>query len=196
MICAMELNLDLNKKYTYADYLTWLDDKRRELINGFIRMMTPAPKRIHQEISSNLHGEFKYYLKKKNCKVYHAPFDVRFVENNERGDKKIENVVQPDISVICDLSKLDDRGCLGAPDFIIEITSPTSGKRDAKEKYALYEKFGVKEYWIVFPEEKLIYQYVLNNNKYEQKGIFAEDDIISPQILPELKIDLNYVFEN
>jgi Uma2 family endonuclease len=191
----MELNLDLNKKYTYADYLTWLDDKRRELINGFIRMMTPAPRRIHQKISSNLLVEIKQYLKNGKCEVYHAPFDVRLVET-DKGDKKIENVVQPDIAVICDLSKLDDRGCLGAPDFIIEITSPSTGKRDAKEKYALYEKYGVKEYWIVFPEEKLVYQYVLNNNKYEQKGIYADDEKISPHIFPDLDIDLNYVFED
>ncbi len=193
----MELNLDLNKKYTYADYLTWLDDKRRELINGFIKMMTPAPKRIHQEISGNLYGDLKYYLKKKNCKVYHAPFDVRLVENDEKGDKQIENVVQPDITVICDLSKLDDRGCLGAPDFIIEIVSPASSKTDLKDKYQLYEKFGVKEYWIVHPDSQAVYQYVLNaDGKYEQKGIYVKDDKISPHIFPELKIDLNYVFED
>jgi len=191
----MELNLDLNKKYTYADYLTWLDDKRRELINGFIRMMTPAPKRIHQEISFNLTNILGNYLKNKKCKVYYSPFDVRLVET-DKGDKKIENVVQPDIAVICDLSKLDDRGCLGAPDFIIEITSPSTGKRDAKEKYALYEKYGVREYWIVFPEEKLVYQYVLKNRKYEQNGIFADDDKISPHIFPDLEIDLSYVFED
>ena len=191
----MELNLDLNKKYTYADYLTWLDDKRRELINGFIRMMTPAPKRIHQEISFNLTNILGNYLKNKKCKVYYSPFDVRLVET-DKGDKKIENVVQPDIAVICDLSKLDDRGCLGAPDFIIEITSPSTGKRDAKEKYALYEKYGVREYWIVFPEEKLVYQYVLKNRKYEQNGIFADDEKISPHIFPDLEIDLSYVFED
>ena len=192
----MELNLDLNKKYTYADYLTWLDDKRRELINGFIRMMTPAPKRIHQEISAHLLKDFTNYFYNKKCKVYHAPFDVRLVENGEKNDKKVENVVQPDIAVICDLSKLDDRGCLGAPDMIIEITSPGSGKRDAKEKYALYEKYGVREYWIVFPEEKLVYQYVLKNGKYKQNGIFADDEKISPHIFPDLEIDLNYVFED
>jgi Uma2 family endonuclease len=158
-------------------------------------MMTPAPRRIHQEVSMKLSAGIEWYLKGKKCKVYHAPFDVRLVET-DKGDKKIENVVQPDIAVICDLSKLDDRGCLGAPDFIIEITSPSTGKRDAKEKYALYEKYGVKEYWIVFPEEKLVYQYVLNNNKYEQKGIYADDEKISPHIFPDLDIDLNYVFED
>ncbi len=193
----MELNLDLNKKYTYADYLTWLDDKRRELINGFIRMMTPAPARKHQKISFKLGLKLGAFFENRKCEVYSAPFDVRLVEKDKKNDKQIENVVQPDISVICDLSKLDDRGCLGAPDFIIEIISPASSKRDAKEKYALYEYFGVKEYWIVFPGEKLIYQYVLNEKgKYEQQGIYVKDDKISPHIFPELKIDLNYVFED
>jgi Uma2 family endonuclease len=192
----MELNLDLNKKYTYADYLTWLDDKRRELINGFIRMMTPAPRRIHQKISSNLLVEIKQYLKNGKCEVYHAPFDVRLVET-DKGDKKIENVVQPDIAVICDLSKLDERGCLGAPDFIIEIVSPSSSKTDLKDKYQLYEKFGVKEYWIVHPDSQAVYQYVLNaKGKYEQHDIYVKEDEISPYILPDLKIDLNYVFED
>ena len=126
----MELNLDLNKQYTYADYLTWLDDKRRELINGFIRMMTPAPRRIHQKLSMRLSLKIGFFLEKKQCEVYHAPFDVRFVEKSRTNDKDIINVVQPDISIICDLSKLDDKGCLGAPDMIIEILSPSSKKTD------------------------------------------------------------------
>ncbi|MCF6240447.1 MAG: Uma2 family endonuclease [Bacteroidales bacterium] len=192
----MELQLDLNKQYTYADYLTWLDDKRRELINGFIKIMTPAPRRIHQEISSYLHRDIANYLRKKSCKVYHAPFDVRLIEKDKTADKEIINVVQPDISVICDLSKLDDRGCLGAPDFIIEILSPSTSKTDLKDKYALYQKFGVKEYWIVFPTEKVIYQYVLEKGKYEQKGIYVEDEPISPHIFPDLSIDLKEVFKD
>ncbi len=191
----MELQLDLNKKYTYADYLTWLDDKRRELINGFIKMMTPAPRRIHQEISSCLHRDISNYLRKKECKVYHAPFDVRLIDKDKTSDKEIINVVQPDISVICDLSKLDDRGCLGAPDLIIEILSPASSKRDLSEKYELYQNFGVKEYWVVFPSEKVIQQFILLNKKYELKGSFVEGDVISPNIFPDLKINLDEIFK-
>ncbi len=191
----MELNLDLNKKYTYADYLTWLDDKRRELINGFVKMMTPAPRRIHQEISSYLHRDISNYLRKKKCKVYHAPFDVRLIEKDKTSDKEIINVVQPDISVICDLSKLDERGCLGAPDFIIEILSPASNKRDLKEKYELYQNFRVKEYWIVFPSEKVIQKFVLVSKKYELKGSFVEGDIISPNLFPDLKINVDDIFK-
>ncbi len=191
----MELQLDLNKKYTYADYLTWLDDKRRELINGFVKIMTPAPRRIHQEISSYLHRDISNYLRKKKCKVYHAPFDVRLIEKDKTSDKEIINVVQPDISVICDLSKLDDRGCLGAPDLIIEILSPASSKRDLSEKYELYQNFGVKEYWIVFPSEKVIQKFVLLSKKYELKGSFVKGDIISPNLFPDLKINVDDIFK-
>jgi len=191
----MELQLDLNKKYTYADYLTWLDDKRRELINGFVKKMTPAPRRIHQKLSGRIFNNVYNYLAGKKCEVYHAPFDVRLIEKDKTSDKEIINVVQPDISIICDLSKLDDRGCLGAPDFIIEILSPASNKRDLKEKYELYQKFGVKEYWIVFPSEKVIQKFVLLSKKYELKGSFVEGDIISPDIFPDLKINVDDIFK-
>ncbi len=190
----MELQLDLNKKYTYADYLTWLDDKRRELINGFIKMMTPAPRRIHQRISKKILDTITI-IEKYGGQIYHAPFDVRLVEKNKTSDKEIINVVQPDISVICDLSKLDDRGCLGAPDLIIEILSPASSKRDLSEKYELYQNFGVKEYWIVFPSEKVIQQFVLVKGKYELKGSFVESDIISPNLFPDLKINVDDIFK-
>ena len=187
--------LNLDKRYTYADYLTWLDDKRRELIDGFVSLMTPAPRRIHQEISSHLHREISNYLVNRNCKIYHAPFDVRLMKKNEKNDRDIVNVVQPDISVICDLSKLDDRGCIGAPDFIVEILSPATQKRDLKDKYKLYEQSGVKEYWIIYPNDKIIYQYILNaKNKYEQKDIYVEDDKISPHIFLELTIKLSDIF--
>ncbi len=190
----MELNLDLNKKYTYADYLTWLDDKRRELINGFVKMMTPAPAMRHQRISRKISGELYIYFKNKKCELFTAPFDVRLIEKDKTNDKEIINVVQPDISVICDLSKLDDRGCLGAPDLTIEILSPSSSKTDLKDKYQLYEEFGVKEYWIVYPDTQVIYQYVLEKGKYMQKGIFVQDEKITAHIFPDLVIDLKDVF--
>ncbi len=192
----MELELDLNKRYTYADYLTWLDDKRRELINGFVKLMTPAPAMKHQNVSMNISYELKHYLKKKECKVFAAPFDVRLPNTKKKDDHNIYTVVQPDISVICDLSKLDDRGCLGAPDMIIEILSPSTLKTDLKDKYQLYEHFGVKEYWIARPEEKSIEKFVLNKGKYLQKGIFVEGDIVSPDLFPDLKIDVTEVFKD
>ena len=136
------LNLDLTKRYTYADYLTWWDDKRRELIDGFIKMMSPAASSIHESISVNLIYYLQGYIKnnKGGCKVFSAPFDVRIPVDGETSDKKIYTVVQPDICVVCDRSKIDKRGCLGAPDMIVEILSPSSLKRDTVEKFPLYER--------------------------------------------------------
>ena len=190
------LNLDLNKQYTFADYLTWLDDKRRELIDGFINLMTPAPLRNHQKISREILTEFAIFLKKKKCEVYSAPFDVRLPKNGEKEDNKIYNVVQPDIIVVCDPLKLDEKGCIGAPDLIVEILSKSTRKRDMQDKFFLYQNSGVNEYWIAYPNEITIHKFVLNKkNKYELKGMFVEGDKISPTIFPDLKIDITEVFD-
>jgi Uma2 family endonuclease len=164
----MELQLDLNKRYTYADYLTWLDDKRRELIDGFVKLMSPAPSTSHQQIEIRIASDIRVYLKKKKCKVFVSPFDVRLPSNGEKEGDKIFTVVQPDICIICDLSKLDEKGCLGAPDMIIEITSNSNTKHDVETKFQLYQKNRVREYWIVFPYEKTIIVNLLNKSgKYE-----------------------------
>jgi len=192
----MELQLDLTKRYTYADYLTWIDDKRRELIDGFIKMMTPAPRTIHQEILGNIDFILKSYLKKKKCKIYFAPFDVRFPKNGDKDGDKIFTVVQPDICVICDLSKIDEKGCIGAPDLIIEITSDNQ-KHDVETKFQLYQNQGVREYWIVFPSEKTVSVFLLNEKgKYEIIGMYAEDSKVPVNIFNgDLLIDLAEVFE-
>lgn len=191
------LNLDFNKRYTYADYLTWADDVRRELFDGFIKLMTPAPSRAHQKISTNLTSMFWLYLKNKNCEVYHAPSDVRFPKNkSSKSDKQINTVLQPDIFIVCDLSKLDDRGCLGAPDLIIEIISPKNSKRDLKDKFDIYQEHGVREYWIVGPNDETVNVFVLDENgKFRFKGLYAGDDKIPVNIFGgDLKIDLTEVF--
>ncbi|MCF8338484.1 MAG: Uma2 family endonuclease [Bacteroidales bacterium] len=137
-----------------------MDDVRRELINGFIKLMTPSPSRKHQEVSVNLTRIFSNFTRKKGCKVYHAPSDVRFPESEKSTqDRDIFTVVQPDLYVVCDLSKLDEKGCLGAPDFIVEIVSPDKVERDVKEKFELYQKHGVKEYWIVNPNTQISIHY-------------------------------------
>ena len=191
------LNLDLNKQYTFADYLTWFDDKRRELIGGFINFMSPAPVRNHQKISREIFIELANYLKKNKCEVYSAPFDVRLPKNGEKEDNKIYNVVQPDIIVVCDPNKLDEKGCIGAPDLIVEILSKSTRKIDMQDKFFLYQNSGVNEYWIAYPNEKTIHKFVLNKkNKYELKGMFVEDDKISPTIFPDLKIDITEIFKD
>ncbi|MDI3547356.1 MAG: hypothetical protein PWR10_1008 [Halanaerobiales bacterium] len=181
-------------EYTYADYLTWPDEERWELIDGIAYNMTPAPSRRHQEILGELHRQISSYLIDKPCKVYVAPFDVRFIDNTEE-DNDIKNVVQPDISVICDESKLDERGCKGSPDLIIEITSPSTAKKDMKEKYFLYEKYGVKEYWIVHIPYKTVNVYRLGkNNEYGKVEVYGEDEKIKIGVIDGLTIDLKRVF--
>lgn len=191
------LNLDLNKRYTYADYLTWMDDVRRELFDGFIKMMSPAPSRRHQRISLKLSRFFDVFLDNKTCEVYHAPSDVRLPEGkNSNTDKQIYTVLQPDVYVICDLSKMDDRGCLGAPDLVIEIISPKNSQRNTRDKFEIYQEHGVREYWIVSPNDEIVNVFVLDEiGKFQFVGIYAKDDKIPVNIFNgELKIDLTEVF--
>ena len=189
------LTLNLNQRYSFADYLTWFDNKRRELYEGFINIMA-APRRKHQKISGNIFLIIGSFLKNKKCEVYSAPFDVRLPENGEKNNKKIYTVVQPDIVVVCDPKKLDDKGCIGAPDLIVEITSPSTGKRDLKDKFLIYQKHGVKEYWVANPDLNNIQIFILDTNqKYQFQGTFVEDDKVSPSMFPDLVININEVFE-
>jgi Uma2 family endonuclease len=190
------LQLSLNKRYTYADYLTWLDEKRRELIDGFIILMTPAPVRKHQDVVRQTLLIFGNYLFTKNtCKVYSAPFDVRLPKSNkDKADDKIYTVVQPDICVICDPSKLDDKGCIGAPDLIVEIISPSTAKKDLVVKYKIYEQAGVKEYWIVNPIDENINVFVLTDGKYQLNGMYGGDMKIKVSIFKDLEISLEDIF--
>ncbi|MDD4177899.1 MAG: Uma2 family endonuclease [Bacteroidales bacterium] len=190
------LSLDTTKRYTYADYLTWMDDMRREIYDGFVKLMTPAPNLKHQEISFNLTGIFRNYLLKNKCKGFAAPSDVRLPKNKNNSDETIYTVLQPDLYVVCDLTKLDDRGCLGAPDLVIEITSPKTARRDLKDKYQIYEQHGVREYWIVNPSDENVLTFVLDaNGKFQLAGLYAGDDKIPVHIFDgDLQIDLTEVF--
>jgi Uma2 family endonuclease len=160
----MELQLDLERQYTYADYLTWLDDKRRELINGFVKLMSPVASKMHQLISGNLHGILWDYLRQKNCRVFHPPFEVRIIEKGKKEDNEIKTVLQPDIFIVRDMAKLDEKGCLGTPDMVIEIVTPFSAKKDTKDKYNIYEQAGVNEYWLVYPHEQTVHVFVLSES--------------------------------
>jgi len=196
MITSLE-QLDLSKQYSYADYLLWKFEEKIELIKGFISQMA-APTPFHQDISLELGRVFKNHLKatQKKCKIYHAPFDVRLIKNPQgKTDKEIYTVVQPDLCLICDRSKIDQKGCLGAPDLIIEILSPSNSKTDLQDKFALYEENGVNEYWIVFPHEKVVQKFILKDEKYQFMGYYTTSNSISPLVLPDLAINLEEVFE-
>lgn len=182
------------KKYTYADYLTWPDGERWELIDGEIYDMSPAPSDEHQRISWELSRQIANFLSDGKCQGRSAPYDVIFPEG-VKADDKIVDVVQPDIVVICDESKIDRRGCRGAPDFIIEIVSSSTASRDHITKQALYEKNGVGEYWIVDPVYKLITRRILGeNNAYGPPMIHEGKGEVEAAVLPGLRIDFDAVF--
>ena len=192
--------LDLTADYNYADYLTWQFNETVELIKGKIQLMCPAPNVKHQKISMRLSGAFFNYFEKKHCQVFAAPFDVRLYDRTKSilANKEINTVVQPDICVICDETKLDEQGCNGAPDWIIEILSKGNSKKEVKTKHALYAESGVTEYWLVFPYEEVIQQYVLNNEseQYQLMASYAGDDIATPYLFPDLAIDLSALFKD
>ncbi len=188
--------LDPNGVYTYADYLTWKFDEFVELIKGKVLRPMAGAGRRHQQLSKRLEFAIETYLRRSQCEMYHAPFDVRLTRSAGSGDAQIQTVVQPDIFVVCDQSKLDERGCLGVPDWIIEIVSPGNLKHDTKTKYDLYEEAGVQEYWVVFPGEQTILAYVLDDNgRYQVAAEYAEPGPMSVSVLPGLAVEWSEVFD-
>lgn len=161
----------------------------------FYNSRKSAPLRIHQEILGNLYLGFGTYFAEKACKVYLVPFDVRLPKGNE-ADEEIDTVVQPDLSVICDPLKLDRRGCKGAPDLVVEILSPGSASRDMKDKLRLYEKHGVKEYWLVYPYEQVVEIFTLDTHgKYCFHERFKNNETAESPLFPGLTVNLVKVFE-
>jgi Uma2 family endonuclease len=175
--------------YTYADVLEWDEDIRAEIIDGELYMLA-APTRFHQGILMELAGQLRDFLKGKPCKVYPAPFDVRLFPQDDLSD---DTVVEPDIVVVCDSSKLDDRGCNGAPDLIIEILSPSTARFDRVLKFRKYLEAGVREYWIVSPEEQTVEAYILDAGRYITKTYDQTDDV-PVTVLPGCTIALPPVF--
>ena len=194
--------LDPTQTYSYADYLTWKFDEFVELIRGKVMRPMASPRRQHQRLSRRIEFPIEAFLRGKRCEMYHAPFDVRLTSGgpNRRsalanGDAQIQTVVQPDICVVCDPAKLDDRGCLGAPDWIVEIVSPGNASHDTRTKYDLYEECGILEYWIVFPGLKTVTTYVLENGRYRLVAEYAEAGPLPVATLPGLTLDWTDIFE-
>jgi Uma2 family endonuclease len=187
--------LDLSKSYTYADYLSWKFTDLVELVRGRVMRKMSAPTEAHQQCSSNLQGLIWNALRGKSCRVYAAPFDVRLLRSTGNGDAQVQTVVQPDLCVICDLTKLDRRGCVGAPDWIIEIVSPSTASHDTKTKFDLYAENEVGEYWIVYPGEQTISVYVLREGDYQPQADYYEPGLIPSHTLPELQLEWADVFE-
>lgn len=183
-------------RYSYADYLKWDFDVMVELIKGKIfKQAAAAPKRNHQRISLHISSEFYNFLKGKTCQVYEAPFDVRLPVKSKRNED-IDTVVQPDICVICDPEKLDNEGCIGAPDLIVEILSPGNNRKELRNKYEVYEESGVREYWVIHPDEQTLLIYTLTDGKYQPSKLFTSGDIVESNCIQGFKLDLEEVFSD
>ncbi len=184
--------LDLNGTYTYADYLLWKFEERIELIKGKIFKMSPAPSTKHQRVLKGVYRSFDNYFYKKTCEVFLSPFDVRLPKKG-KNNEQILTVVQPDLCVVCDPEKIDEKGCIGAPDLIVEIISPGNSKKEMRNKFQLYEEVGVQEYWIIHPSEEHILVNVLEDGKYRTLRPIVDDYITSVKF-PELKIHTSDIF--
>lgn len=185
--------LPQENRYTLADALSWDEQERIELIDGYPVMMAP-PSRAHQEASISLSTQLHNYLTGKKCRVYHAPFAVRPFERNGDYPEDVDTLVEPDITVVCDPSKLDDIGCKGAPDLVMEILSPSTQRHDKLTKFNLYQRAGVREYWIVDPASKSVQVFVLEDGRYAATDFGQAGDKLKVTILEDCVIDLSQVF--
>jgi len=189
--------LDPNGTYSYADYLTWRLEESVELIKGKIMAMSPAPNVKHQRVSLNLSLSLGIYFKRHACQLFVAPFDVKVYDRrkSQLSDREVFSVVQPDLCVICDKDKLTEHGCDGAPDWIIEVLSAGNSKKEVRLKFDLYQENGVGEYWMVYPYEQIVQQFVLDDNgKYQLHALYPGNEAATPYLFPELQVDLTDVF--
>lgn len=179
--------------FSYADYCSWPDEERWELIDGEAYDMSPAPARVHQDLVVGLVAQIHGALKDTSCRVYVAPFDVRLPDRHE-ADDAVQTVVQPDLAVICDPAKLDDKGCRGAPDWIVEVLSPATAAKDQIKKRDLYERHGVSDYWLVHPTDRILFIYRLGSDGYGKPEIKATAGSTAVGAIPGLEIDWDGVF--
>lgn len=187
--------LDLNKTYSYADYLTWMFQDRLELFRGKIFKMSPAPSMYHQKVSRDLTGLLWNSFKEHPCNLFVAPFDVRLLNTKKsKKDSDVYTVVQPDLCVICDESKLDSRGAIGAPELMIEILSPGNSKKEMSYKYELYQEAGVLEYWIVNLVDKTIFIYTLKDGIFIGQQPLIEESKMKSPLFPQLDFILSEIF--
>ena len=183
----MGLALRTEKHYTYADYLQWPDDARYELIDGEALLMSPAPLVEHQEVAGEVYYQLRNQLDGQPCRPYIAPVDVRLPRADE-ADAAIDTVVQPDVLVVCDPHKIDRRGVRGAPDWVLEVLSPSTAAHDQIAKRRTYERAGVRDYWLVHPGDRTLTVYLLENGQYGRPEIYELKDATPIGVLPGVSI--------
>jgi len=183
----MGLVLKDTQHHCYGDYLAWPDGMRYELINGNAYAMSPAPDLAHQDVAGEIYLQARLALKGKSCRAFIAPVDVRLPKQNE-ADESIDTVVQPDVLVVCDSSKLDRRGVRGAPDWIVEVLSPSTAGHDQIRKRNLYERHGVKEYWLVHPIDRVLTVYRLIDGEYGKPELYELNGETQVGVLPDIVI--------
>lgn len=186
--------LPAEKRYTYADALAWDESERIELIEGEPFVMMSPPKRIHQKVSIAVARQLANYLEGKRCEVYTAPFAVRLFERKDDTPYDVDTLVEPDITVVCDPDKLDDAGCKGAPDLIMEILSPSTQRHDRLTKFNLYQRAGVREYWIIDPDQRVVSVYTLEEGAYHAATAYPAGALVPVGVLEDCAIDLKAVF--
>ena len=179
---------------TFADLLTWDEGERVELIDGD-PVMHASPLPAHQAIVSALNYQLYAHLRGTPCRVYPGPIDIRLFQEKDQGPEDVDTVVVPDLCILCDLGRLDQKGYRGAPAFVVEVLSPSSRRHDKLVKHSLYEKAGVKEYWIVDPEKKMVLVHLLEEDgHYPSPDVYTEKDTVPVHVLEDCVIDLAEVF--
>lgn len=178
--------------YTLADLMEWDDDKRYELYDGQPVAMA-SPSNAHQRVGGELFRQLATYLLGKRCKVYQAPFDVQLFAGKDDPPESISTVVQPDISIVCDPEKTSGHGCKGAPDMVVEVLSPSTERYDRLLKFNLYWQAGVREYWIVDPDNRMVSVHTLKDGTY-RTTVYGEDSTVKVSVLDDCTIDLSLVF--
>lgn len=183
----MGLALKDHQYHCYGDYLAWPDDVRYELIDGDAYLMAPAPDLAHQEVAGEIYLQARLALKGKPCRVFISPIDVRLPKQDE-ADERIDTVVQPDVFVVCDSNKLDRHGVRGAPDWVVEVLSPSTASHDQIKKRQLYERHGVREYWLIHPVDRVLTVYRLINGEYGKPDLYELHGETAVTVLPDIII--------
>jgi Uma2 family endonuclease len=183
-----------DEHYTYGDYLSWPGGERWELINGIAWNMSPAPSRAHQMLLGELFARFHAWLADKPCQVFLAPFDVALPADPHQAHDEVDTVVQPDLSVFCDPTRLTDAGARGAPDLVVEILSPWTSKKDLNDKFTLYETRGVREYWVVDPAGSVQVYRLDDSGRYADPDILVKSGTAASTVLDGFSIEIAEVF--